>query len=75
MIDFDHTKKVGETYWEHAKWSLSAGLFFLLMVPIAIIHGIFPFLLAGVPDKMMLNWLRKFRERRTRTGQAEEFPE
>jgi|TARA_B100001094_G_scaffold127510_1_gene123452 hypothetical protein len=42
------------------------------MIPIALIHGLFPFLLANVPDKIMASYFAKFKERRIRTGQADE---
>tara|TARA_Y100001980_G_C14453296_1_gene236746 strand:+ start:456 stop:584 length:129 start_codon:yes stop_codon:yes gene_type:complete len=42
------------------------------MIPIALIHGLFPFLLANVPDKIMAGYFAKFKERRIRTGQADE---
>tara|TARA_B110000503_G_C7169827_1_gene423778 strand:+ start:1430 stop:1570 length:141 start_codon:yes stop_codon:yes gene_type:complete len=43
------------------------------MIPIALLHGIFPFFLANVPDRIMANYLKNFKERRTATGQAERY--
>jgi hypothetical protein len=39
------------------------------MIPIAIIHGLFPMLLANVPDNIMVNYLKTFKNRRVPTGQ------
>tara|TARA_Y100000590_G_scaffold458587_1_gene613612 strand:- start:146 stop:283 length:138 start_codon:yes stop_codon:yes gene_type:complete len=44
------------------------------MIPIALIHGFFPMLLANVPDDIMKQYLKKFDDRRTTTGQAERNP-
>tara|TARA_B100000586_G_C19759929_1_gene281526 strand:+ start:379 stop:519 length:141 start_codon:yes stop_codon:yes gene_type:complete len=44
------------------------------MIPIALIHGFFPMLLANVPDNIMAHYYKKFNDRRTSTGQAERNP-
>lgn len=75
FIDFNHTKNVGETYWQHLSWTLYATMIFVIMIPIAVIHGLFPFLLANVPDRIMVRFYNKFRSRRVATGQAERYPE
>tara|TARA_B100000941_G_scaffold283954_1_gene254129 strand:+ start:862 stop:1008 length:147 start_codon:yes stop_codon:yes gene_type:complete len=41
------------------------------MIPIALIHGFFPILLANVPDKIMARYLNNFKKRRMATGQEE----
>jgi len=45
------------------------------MLVLAIIHGIFPFLLADIPDKVMINYVKNFKLRRVVTGQEERNPE
>ena len=37
-------------------------------------HGVFPFLLANVPDKVMAKYLANFKARRVNTGQEERNP-
>jgi hypothetical protein len=44
------------------------------MIPIALIHGFFPMLLANVPDNIMAHYFKKFNNRRTITGQSEKNP-
>ena len=41
------------------------------MIPIALIHGFFPFLLANLPDRIMARYLNNFKKRRMATGQEE----
>lgn len=74
-FDWNHTKNVGETYFEHFKWCLKAFLHLQAVAWVGILHGIFPFLFADTPDKMVLPWVEKFRARRIKTGQAERRPE
>jgi hypothetical protein len=75
LIDFNHTKAVGETYLQHLWWCIYATMFYMIMIVLSVIHGFFPFLLPNVPDRMLVNFINKFRERRTRTGQAAAYPE
>ncbi len=72
MIDFKHLSTVGESYTQHLQWCLYSVYIYIIMIPIALIHGLFPFLLANVPDKIMAGYFAKFKERRIRTGQADE---
>ena len=72
MIDFKHLSTVGETYTRHLQWCLYSVYIYIIMIPIALIHGLFPFLLANVPDKIMASYFAKFKERRIRTGKADE---
>jgi len=75
LIDFKHTKTVGETYWQHLSWCIYATGVFVVMIVLSIVHGIFPFLLANLPDRVLTDFVNKFRARRQRTGQAERYPE
>lgn len=75
VIDFRHLKVVGESYWQHLSWCMYASSVFVLMIILSVIHGLFPFLLANTPDKVLVNFINKFRERRERTGQAQRYPE
>jgi len=74
-INFSHLKEVGETYWQHLSWCLYSIWTFGILIPIAFIHGLFPFLLSNVPDRILVDYNRKFKERRERTGQSERYPE
>jgi hypothetical protein len=75
MIEHNHLTRVGETYWQHLSWCLYSAVVFAVLIPIALIHGVFPFLLANVPDRIMTEYVRQFRARRVRTGQEESNPE
>ena len=75
LIDFNHTASVGETYWQHFTWCAYATMTFVVMIFLSIVHGLFPFLLANVPDRVLVNFMNKFRSRRIRTGQADRYPE
>ena len=75
IFDWHHTKNVNEPYWRHLVWCFYAAGIYALLLPIALIHGLFPFLLPDAPDYILVNFLRKFRERREKTGQAEKRPE
>ena len=65
---------VGESYGQHLHWCLYSISVYAIMIPIALIHGFFPMLLANVPDDIMKQYLKKFDDRRTTTGQAERNP-
>ena len=74
IIDLKHLPTVGETYWQHLHWCLYSTLIFIIMIPIALIHGFFPIVLANLPDRIMADYLRNFKKRRVATGQAEKYP-
>lgn len=73
MIEFKHLSIVGENYFQHLRWCLYSTWIFFIMIPIALLHGLFPFFLANVPDRIMANYLKNFKERRSVTGQAERY--
>jgi hypothetical protein len=75
IVDFNHLTIVDESYWQHLKWCLYSTYVFFIMIFLALIHGFFPFLLSNVPDRVMITYLRKFKERRVDTGQEERLPE
>lgn len=75
IIELDHLSNVGESYWQHLKWCAYSTVIFLIMTVLAIVHGIFPFLLANIPDKVMIHYVKKFKTRRVLTGQEERNPE
>ena len=76
FIGFDpnHTKNVGETYREHGMWCLKAFVKLQAVAWVGLMHGIFPFLFADTPDKMIAPWVAKFIRRRERTGQQRARP-
>jgi len=70
VFDLKHLEKVSESWWTHFKWAYGSILVFIIMIFLALIHGLFPFLLANWPDRL-LNWyIAKFQDRRVRTGQS-----
>ena len=70
IVDLKHLEKVNESWWTHFKWAYGSVLVFIVLVALALVHGIFPFLLANWPDRL-LNWyIVKFQDRRVRTGQT-----
>lgn len=75
LIDRHHLKTVGETYWQHLRWAWGSALVFALLVPLAIVHGLLPWLFAGWPDRVLVKYIDRFRARRVRTGQAQQHPE
>jgi hypothetical protein len=72
FIGFDpnHLENVNETYREHGMWCLKAFFKLQSVAWVGLMHGIFPFLFAETPDKMVAPWVRRFIDRRERTGQA-----
>ena len=74
-IDPDHLDTVGETYWQHLRWAWGSALVFALLVPLALLHGLMPWLFPGWPDRVLVKYIDRFRARRQRTGQAQQFPE
>jgi hypothetical protein len=74
-IDPDHLGTVGETYWQHLRWAWGSALVFALLVPLALLHGLMPWVFPGWPDRVLVKYIERFRARRQRTGQAQQFPE
>ena len=68
--DTKHLSNVGETYWQHLFWTIRAFVHLSSVAVVGLLHGIFPFLFADVPDRMVLPWVRAFLARREKTGQA-----
>ena len=73
-LDLKHLSTVDESYWQHLHWCLYSIGIFIILIPIALIHGFFPILLANVPDNIMLKYVEKFKDRRIATGQEESNP-
>jgi len=63
MINFKHLSQVEETYFEHFKFALWAGLTLILLGIVSIIHAAFPFLLSRVPDKIFRYFLKNSQHR------------
>ena len=74
ILDLKHLSTVGETYWQHLYWCLYSAFIFAILIPIGLIHGFFPVLLANVPDNIMEKYVKKFKDRRIKTGQEESNP-
>lgn len=70
-FDTSHLSNVNETYWQHLWWTIKAFAHLSSVAIVGLLHGVFPFLFADVPDRMILPWVRAFLARREKTGQAE----
>ena len=75
LFDISHLKTVGESYWQHLRFAWGSALFFTLMVPLALVHGLLPWLFPSWPDRALVKYINRFRARRQRTGQADQYPE
>jgi len=47
-----HLESVGESYAEHLKFGLAAGLMCLVLGVISLIHAVLPFLMPRLPEKL-----------------------
>jgi hypothetical protein len=48
----DHLSQVEETYLQHFKFAIWAGVVLLLLGLISILHAVFPFLFSRYPDRI-----------------------
>jgi len=65
-----HLSQVEETYFEHFKFAMWAGLVMLLLGIVSIIHAIFPFLFSRTPDKIFKYFQEKSNDRITRVNET-----
>lgn len=63
MLNFKHLSQVEETYLQHFKFAVWAGVVLLLLGIVSIIHAIFPFFLSRVPDKIFRYFLKNSQAR------------
>lgn len=68
MLNFSHLSQVNETYLEHLKFGLWAGIVLFILGIISIIHAVFPFLFDRIPDKIFRYFLKQSNERITRVN-------
>jgi hypothetical protein len=66
IINFKHLSQVEETYSQHWKFSVWAGIFLCYLGLLSLIHGFFPFLFSRYPDYIFRNFLEKSKNRRTK---------
>lgn len=67
-FNFHHLSQVEETYFEHFRFAIWAGLVMILLGVVSIIHAIFPFLFSRLPDKIYRYFQTKSKERITRVN-------
>lgn len=63
---FKHLKTVQESYWNHLKFGIWAGVVCLLLSILSFIHAVFPFLFPGVPERIYDYFESKVTPRLTR---------
>jgi len=63
-----HLSQVEETYFEHFRFAMWAGLVMLLLGIVSIIHAIFPFLFSRMPDKIYRYFQTKSKKRITKVN-------
>jgi hypothetical protein len=69
ILNFNHLSQVEETYLQHLKFSLWAGIVLLILGVVSIIHGVFPFLLVRYPDNIYRYFVKNSQKRIDRVNQ------
>ena len=69
-FNFHHLSQVEETYFEHFRFAMWAGLVMLLLGVVSIIHAIFPFFFSRLPDKIYKYFQTKSKERIERVNET-----
>ena len=52
IVNFNHLSQVEETYFQHLKFGVWAGIVLIALGIISLIHAIFPFFLSRWPDRI-----------------------
>jgi len=63
MINFKHLTQVEETYFQHLKFALWAGVVLSALGVVSIVHAIFPFFLSRLPDNIFRYFLKNSQQR------------
>jgi hypothetical protein len=58
IINFDHLSQVEETYFQHLKFGVWAGIVLTVLGTISLVHAIFPFFLSRWPDRIYRYFVR-----------------
>jgi hypothetical protein len=66
LFNFKHLSQVEESYLQHFKFSVWAGISLCFLGMISLIHAIFPFMLSRYPDKLFHRFIEKSFARRNR---------
>jgi|688.fasta_scaffold1118973_2 hypothetical protein len=64
-----HLSQVEETYMEHCRFGLWAGVVLGTLSILSLIHAIFPFLFPRLPDKLYQYFVTKATPRLTKVNQ------
>jgi hypothetical protein len=69
ILNFRHLQQVEETYLQHLKFGIWAGLVLLTLGIISIIHSVLPFLLVRFPDTLYRYFVKHSQKRIDRVNQ------
>lgn len=59
FFNFKHLSQVEESYVQHLKFGICAGLYLIFLGIVSLVHAVVPFFLSRVPDrlfKFFLTW-------------------
>jgi hypothetical protein len=66
LFNFKHLIQVEESYLQHFKFSIWAGVFLCYLGIISLIHAVFPFLFSRYPDRLFRHFVDWSANRRNR---------
>jgi len=66
IFNFKHLTQVEETYFQHLKFGIWAGIVLLTLGIISTIHALFPFFLSRWPDRLYRYFVRNSSTRMNR---------
>jgi hypothetical protein len=69
ILNFRHLQQVEETYLQHLKFGIWAGLVLLILAIVSIIHSVFPFLLVRYPDTIYRYFINRSQKRINQVNQ------
>lgn len=70
MINFKHLSQVEESYFDHFRFAAWAGLVFLVLGTVSLIHAVFPWVFARTPDRIYRYFQTKSAERISRVNRT-----
>lgn len=68
LFNFKHLNQVEESYFQHLKFGLWAGIMLLIIGIISIGHAIFPFFLSRWPDRLYRIFVKEASPRLSRVN-------
>tara|TARA_B100000683_G_scaffold45372_1_gene41875 strand:+ start:3262 stop:3510 length:249 start_codon:yes stop_codon:yes gene_type:complete len=67
-INFKHLEQVEESYFTHFKFAFWAGCVLFILSITSLIHAIFPFMFARIPDKIYRYFQKESEKRVSRVN-------